>query len=50
MDDAYQKNSDECLNFFGVELETGLSPGQVEANRKKYGLNGEEISDSESSR
>merc|ERR1711892_1337734 len=39
MDDAYQKNSDECLNFFGVDLETGLSPGQVEANRKKYGLN-----------
>ena len=33
------KTSEECLGFFGVDLERGLSPGQVETNRKKYGLN-----------
>merc|ERR1711892_727093 len=39
MDDGYQKTSEECLGFFGVDEERGLSPGQVETNRKKYGPN-----------
>ena len=37
------KTSEECLGFFGVDLEAGLSPGQVETNRKKYGPNGEKL-------
>ena len=41
MDDGFMKTSDECLNYFGVDLERGLSPGQVDTNRKKYGPNGE---------
>merc|ERR1712142_538212 len=39
MDDGFMKTSDECLNYFGVDLERGLSPGQVDTNRKKYGPN-----------
>merc|ERR1711887_486825 len=33
------KTSEECLGFFGVDEERGLSPGQVDTNIKKYGLN-----------
>merc|ERR1712036_59957 len=33
------KTGDECLSYFGVDLERGLAPGQVETNRKKYGPN-----------
>jgi len=39
MDDGYMKTSEECLGFFGVDEERGLSPGQVDTNIKKYGLN-----------
>jgi len=39
MDDGYMKTSEECLSFFGVDEERGLSPSQVETNIKKYGLN-----------
>merc|ERR1712142_650427 len=39
MEDGYMKTGDECLSYFGVDLERGLAPGQVETNRKKYGPN-----------
>lgn len=39
MDDGYQKTWQECTNFFGVDEERGLSPGQVENLKKKYGPN-----------
>jgi len=39
MEDGFQRTSDECLSYFGVDLERGLSPSQVETNRKKYGPN-----------
>ena len=35
------KTSDECVGYFGVDAERGLSQRQVEENRKKYGPNGE---------
>ena len=35
------KTSDECISYLGVDAERGLSPRQVEDNRKKYGPNGE---------
>merc|ERR1712142_576849 len=39
MEDGYMKTGDECLSYFGVDLERGLAPGLVETNRKKYGPN-----------
>ena len=35
------KTADECVGYFGVDAERGLSQRQVEDNRKKYGPNGE---------
>ena len=35
------KSADECVGYFGVDAERGLSQRQVEDNRKKYGPNGE---------
>jgi len=39
MEDGFQKTSDECISYFGVDAERGLSQRQVEDNRKKYGPN-----------
>merc|ERR1712165_294873 len=39
MEDAFMKTSDECISYFGVDSERGLSGRQVEDNRKKYGPN-----------
>merc|ERR1712032_950324 len=39
MEDGYQKTSGECVGYFGVDAERGLSQRQVEDNRKKYGPN-----------
>jgi len=33
------KTSDECISYFGVDSERGLSGRQVDDNRKKYGPN-----------
>ena len=41
MEDGFMKTSDECISYFGVDAERGLSSRQVEDNRKKYGPNGE---------
>ena len=41
MEDAFMKTSGECVGYFGVDAERGLSQRQVEDNRKKYGPNGE---------
>ena len=38
------KTADECVGYFGVDAERGLSQRQVEENRKKYGPNGELLS------
>jgi len=39
MEDAFMKTSDECISYLGVDADRGLSPRQVEDNRKKYGPN-----------
>ncbi|XP_023329437.1 calcium-transporting ATPase sarcoplasmic/endoplasmic reticulum type isoform X2 [Eurytemora carolleeae] len=39
MEDGYMKTWEECTAHFQVDEERGLSPSQVEANKKKYGLN-----------
>ena len=41
MEDGFMKTSDECISYFGVDSERGLSGRQVDDNRKKYGPNGE---------
>ena len=41
MEDGFMKTSDECISYFGVDAERGLTSRQVEDNRKKYGPNGE---------
>ena len=43
MEDGFQKTSDECIAYFRVDYERGLSSSQVEENRKKYGPNGESV-------
>ncbi|CAB1312094.1 unnamed protein product [Coregonus sp. 'balchen'] len=40
MENAHTKSTAECLAFFGVKLETGLTPDQVKRNLAKYGPNG----------
>ena len=40
MEDGFQKTSDECIAYFRVDAERGLTASQVEDNRKKYGPNG----------
>lgn len=35
------KTVDETLNFFGTDLERGLSIDQIKRNHEKYGPNGE---------
>merc|ERR1712112_504959 len=39
MEDGFQKTSDECIAYFRVDAERGLTASQVEDNRKKYGPN-----------
>ncbi|XP_041740347.2 sarcoplasmic/endoplasmic reticulum calcium ATPase 1 isoform X1 [Coregonus clupeaformis] len=39
MENAHTKSTAECLAFFGVKLETGLTPDQVKRNLAKYGPN-----------
>ena len=41
MEDAFMKTSEECVSYFQVDAERGLSQSQVESSRKKYGPNGE---------
>ena len=43
MEDAHMKTFDECVSYFQVDSERGLSQSQVESLRKKYGPNGELI-------
>ncbi|CAB1337792.1 unnamed protein product [Coregonus sp. 'balchen'] len=40
MENAHTKTPAECLAFFGVNMETGLTPDQVKKNLAKYGPNG----------
>jgi Ca2+ transporting ATPase len=39
MEDAFMKTSEECVSYFQVDAERGLSQSQVESSRKKYGPN-----------
>jgi len=39
MEDGFQKTWQECTAYFQVDEDRGLSPSQVEENRKKYGPN-----------
>merc|ERR1712223_1003881 len=39
MEDGLQKTWEECTQYFRVDEERGLSPGQVEEYKKKYGPN-----------
>lgn len=41
MEDGHMKTVDETLNYFGTDLERGLSIDQVKRNQEKYGPNGE---------
>lgn len=40
MEAAYLSSTDEVLNHFQVDEHTGLSDGQAETNRDKFGRNG----------
>ncbi|XP_069044434.1 sarcoplasmic/endoplasmic reticulum calcium ATPase 1 isoform X2 [Lepisosteus oculatus] len=39
MDNGHSKTTEECLAYFGVNENTGLSPEQVKKNLSKYGFN-----------
>jgi Ca2+ transporting ATPase len=39
MEDAHMKTSEECVSYFQVDADRGLSQSQVESLRKKYGPN-----------
>lgn len=41
MENAHTKGPAECLSYFGVNENTGLSPEQFKKNLDKYGFNGE---------
>ncbi len=41
MENAHTKTPAECLAYFGVNENTGLSPEQFKKNLDKYGFNGE---------
>ncbi len=41
MENAHTKSPAECLAYFGVNENTGLSPDQFKKNLDKYGFNGE---------
>lgn len=40
MEDGHIKSVDEVLNYFGTDLERGLSIDQIKRNQAKYGPNG----------
>lgn len=41
MENSHTKSPAECLTYFGVNENTGLSPDQFKKNLDKYGYNGE---------
>lgn len=45
MENAHTKGPAECLSYFGVNENTGLSPDQFKKNLEKYGYNGERRGD-----
>lgn len=40
MDNAHTKTTQEVADFFGTDLEKGLTPEQVKRLTEKYGPNG----------
>lgn len=40
MEDGHAKSVDEVINYFGTDLERGLSNDQIKRNQEKYGPNG----------
>ena len=40
MEQAYTKTVEDVADYFGVDLETGLTDEQIKKNRDKYGPNG----------
>lgn len=43
MENAHTKAPEECLAYFGVNENTGLTPDQFKKNLDKYGFNGESV-------
>lgn len=43
MENAHIKGPAECLAYFGVNENTGLTPDQFKKNLDKYGYNGERL-------
>ena len=43
MENGHCKTSQEVADFFGTDLEKGLSPEQVKRLLEKYGPNGESL-------
>ena len=43
MEDAHMKTAEEVAEYFRVDIDKGLSEGQVKSNLDKYGPNGELI-------
>lgn len=41
MENSHTKSPAECLTYFGVNENTGLTPDQFKKNLEKYGYNGE---------
>lgn len=46
MEDGHAKSVDEVINYFGTDLERGLSLDQIKRNQERYGPNGKCIRDS----
>lgn len=40
MEDGFSKSVDEVKNFFGTDIDNGLSADQIKRNQEKYGANG----------
>lgn len=40
MEDGFMKTWEQCCDYFGVNVDRGLSPSQVKSNLDKYGPNG----------
>uniref|UniRef100_A0A3Q2D497 Calcium-transporting ATPase n=1 Tax=Cyprinodon variegatus TaxID=28743 RepID=A0A3Q2D497_CYPVA len=43
MENAHAKSTAECLAYFGVNENIGLSPDQVKKSQEKYGFNGKSV-------
>jgi len=41
MENAHTQKPEDCLAYFGVNENTGLSPDQFKKNLEKFGHNGE---------